>query len=145
MADIKAALGSSFSSFMPSKKKAEEKDTSPKRDNPATFLKIIAKNFMSIHMMARDLNVARQNAQKLVKLEGGKPAKGADAFFLKASEREKKLESEMAKEEKKAEPEKAKPKKKGFMAQLMEQFKVGNIIKSFMKYFYIAGAILFIF
>ena len=144
MADIKAALGSSFSSFMPSKKKAEEKDTSPKRDNPATFLKIIAKNFMSIHMMARDLNVARQNAQKLVKLEGGKPAKGADAFFLKASEREKKLESEMAKEEKKVEPEKAKPKKKGFMAQLMEQFKVGNIIKSFMKYFYIAGAILII-
>ena len=143
MADIKAALGSSFSSFMPSKKKAEEKDTSPKRDNPATLLKIIEKNFMSIHLMARDLNVARQNMQKLVKLEGGEPAKGADAFFLKASEREKKLESEMGKEAK-PEPVEKKPKKKGFLAQLMEQFKVGNIIKSFMKYFYIAGIVLII-
>lgn len=143
MADIKAALGSSFSSFMPSKKKKDEKDTSPKKDNPVTFLKIIAKNFMSIHMMARDLNVARQNMQKLVKLEGGKPAKGADAFFLKASEREKKLETEMAKEEK-PEPVKEQPKKKGFLAKLMGQFKVGNIIKSFVKYFYIAGIVLII-
>ena len=143
MADIKAALGSSFSSFMPSKKKKDEKDTSPKRDNPVTLLKIIAKNFMSIHMMARDLNVARQNMQKLVKLEGGKPAKGADAFFLKAGEREKKLETEMAKGEK-PEPVKEQPKKKGFLAKLMEQFKVGNIIKSFVKYFYIAGIVLII-
>lgn len=144
MADIKAALGSSFSSYMPSKKKTAEQDTSPKRDNPATFLKIIAKNFMSIHLMARDLNVARQNSQKLVKLEGVEPAKGADAFFLKASEREKKLESEMAKGEKKPEPEKPQPKKKGFFAKLMDKFNVTNIIKSFKKYFLLAGIALII-
>jgi len=144
MADIKAALGSSFKSFMPSYKKKEEESTSPKRENPATFLKIIAKNFMSIHLMARDLNVARQNTQKLVKLEGGEPAKGADAFFLKAGEREKKLESEMAKEQEKK-PEPVKPKKeKSFMQKIMEQFKVDKIIKAFQKYFLIAGILLII-
>ncbi len=129
---------------MPSYKKKEEESTSPKRENPATFLKIIAKNFMSIHLMARDLNVARQNSQKLVKLEGGEPAKGADAFFLKAGEREKKLESEMAeKKEKAPEPEKPK-KKKSFIQRIMEQFKVDKIIKAFQKYFLIAGILLII-
>ena len=58
------------------------------------ILNIIAKNFLLFPSIARDVNVARQNMQKLVKLEGGKPAKGADAFFLKAGEREKKLETE---------------------------------------------------
>jgi hypothetical protein len=53
--------------------------------------KIIAKNFMSLPGIARDLNVARQNVQQLVKIMGGEAATGADAQFLKASEREKKL------------------------------------------------------
>lgn len=53
---------------------------------------------MALPGLARDLNVARQNAQKLVKLEGGKPATGADAHFLKQSEREGALEAQRQEE-----------------------------------------------
>lgn len=62
------------------------------------FLKIIAKNSMSIPGMARDMNVLRQNLQKLVKLKDGNAATGADAHFLKQSEREAALEAQRQKE-----------------------------------------------
>ena len=65
------------------------------KDEVTPIIKIIGKNFMTLPGIARDLNVTRQNMQKLVELEGGKPAKGADAFFLKEKERETKLEVEM--------------------------------------------------
>ena len=63
-------------------------------NSSSTTLKIIANNFQSLAGIARDMNVARQNAQKLVTLMGGKKATGADAHFLKAGEREKRLEIE---------------------------------------------------
>lgn len=62
-----------------------------------TFIKIIAKNSMAIPGMARDMNVLRQNVQKLVKLKGGKAKGRADAFFLKEDERERALEAQRAK------------------------------------------------
>jgi hypothetical protein len=63
-------------------------------EDSLAYLKIIAKNSISIPMMARDVNVLRQNLVKLTKLKGGKgsaPTK-ADAFFLKEDEREAALE-----------------------------------------------------
>ena len=95
MGDIKAALGDSIGKLLgktpetTTEKVEEKKKPSPKPEkNPITndaetFLKIISKNFMSIHLMARDLNVARQNSVKLVKLEGGEAVNKADAWFLK--------------------------------------------------------------
>lgn len=74
-----------------------------------TFLKIIAKNALSLHMMARDMNVLRQNIVKLVKMEAkeynkGKSKKdqveartGADTYFLRADEAETKLEEDRKK------------------------------------------------
>jgi hypothetical protein len=62
-----------------------------------TTIKIIAKNSMSLPGIARDMNVLRQNLQKLVKIWGDKDTKaatGADAQFLKEGEREKKVEVE---------------------------------------------------
>jgi hypothetical protein len=66
-----------------------------------TYLRIIAKSALSLHLMARDVNVFRQNIVKLVKLESKKnnddrqqAVNKADAFFLREDEREAKLESE---------------------------------------------------
>jgi predicted chitinase len=66
------------------------------KDGSSSLTKVIAKNFIALPGIARDLNVARQNIQTLVELEGGKPASSPDAFFLKEKEREKKLEVETA-------------------------------------------------
>jgi hypothetical protein len=69
-----------------------------------SFIKIIAKNSMSLPGMARDMNVMRQNVQKLVKLKAGPQkkgtkayAEGADAFFLREDERERALEAQRQK------------------------------------------------
>jgi hypothetical protein len=56
--------------------------------------KIVSKNSMSLPLMARDMNVMRQNIVKLVKISGGTPATKADAFFLSANEREKAYEAQ---------------------------------------------------
>lgn len=71
-----------------------------------SFIKIIAKNSMSLPGMARDMNVMRQNVQKLVKLKAGSQkkgkkayAEGADAFFLREDERERALEAQRGKVE----------------------------------------------
>lgn len=56
--------------------------------------KITAKNTMALPSMARDMNVMRQNVIKLVKLQGGTPTNKADAWFMKAKEREAAYESQ---------------------------------------------------
>jgi len=149
---IKESVGSSLKSFFGKGSPKVEATPTPEKesgDDVNAFLKIIAKNFMSIHLMARDLNVARQNSIKLVKLEGGESTNKADAQFLKADEREAKLESERAKEQesKKPTPEKAPvaKKAKSFMDKIMDQFGINKIIKSFTKYFYLAGIILIVY
>lgn len=65
------------------------------KSNSSLYLKSIAKNFQSLAGIARDMNVARQNVQKLVTLKGGEKATGADAHFLKSKERAEKLDVEV--------------------------------------------------
>jgi hypothetical protein len=103
-----------FSALIRSKlgvKKKPEKEKTPTKEGSAegggfptegiTFLKIIAKNTMSLPWMARDMNVLRQNLVKLVKLKGGKGASTnkADTFFLREDEREASLEAQREKYE----------------------------------------------
>ena len=97
MAKITDALGASIKSKVLGSIAA--KTVEKTQGNPNTLLKIIGKNFMSLPGFARDLNVARQNMQRLVKLEGGVPAKGADAHFLKEGDRATKLDVQVDKEE----------------------------------------------
>jgi hypothetical protein len=56
-------------------------------------LDMIAKNTMSMPVMARDINIMRQNISKLVKATGVKPSTRTDSFFNKALEKEKEYES----------------------------------------------------
>ena len=63
------------------------------------YLRILAKSSMSLHLMSRDVNVMRQNLQKLVKIKAGPQkkgkkayAEGADRFFLREDEKETALE-----------------------------------------------------
>jgi hypothetical protein len=65
-----------------------------KLDIVGTNTKITAKNTMMMPAMARDMNVMRQNIVKLVKLQGGKASTRADAFFMRARERESAYESQ---------------------------------------------------
>ena len=60
--------------------------------------KIAAKNSASLPIMARDINLMRQNITKLVKLQGGTAASKADMFFMKAGERETAYETQFTKE-----------------------------------------------
>jgi hypothetical protein len=119
-------------------------------------LKILGKNMMALPGIARDLNVARQNAQQLVKIMGGEAATGADAHMLKESERSKKFEVESEKEKEtlkvqREESKKEEPKKPSFFEK-MKQTKVGKkatdlkdkfsqnkFVKAFSKYFKIAA------
>ena len=63
--------------------------------NMENISKITAKNSMTLPGMARDMNIMRQNVVKLVRLQGGKASTRADAFFLRAFERERATESEL--------------------------------------------------
>ena len=119
------------------KEKGIEEGTSPTKvggDSDA-FLKVIAKNSMSLPGMARDMNVMRQNVVKLVKLKGGKANLGADAFFLKEDERERALEVQRQKYAGKPTPEE-KPKAGegggGLIDSIMQMFSGGflNAIKT---------------
>lgn len=127
-------------------KKKEEKEKAPTKigvgepgggisSDGMAFLKIIAKNSMSLPGMARDMNVMRQNIVKLVKLKGGKANLGADAFFLKEDERERSLEAQKQKYAPKASPEE-KPKPGagggGLIDSIMQMFSGGfmNAVKT---------------
>lgn len=68
-----------------------------KLDQLSSEMSIVSKNSMSLPMMARDMNVMRQNIVKLVKAQGVKPAQRADTFFMRAGEREKAYESQFGK------------------------------------------------
>lgn len=78
----------------------EEQDN--KKSLVDTFLRVIAKHSISLHMMSRDMNIARINIQKLVKLEGGKVRDKPDAMW-KSEER---LDAELEKEKEKLKPQK---------------------------------------
>jgi hypothetical protein len=72
-------------------------------------LKIIAKESMAIPGMARDVNVMRQNLQKLVKLWGGEKATSRDKsqkFFEQQKSKEDEIEASRVKPIKEIEKEK---------------------------------------
>jgi predicted chitinase len=102
MALIPDSLKESIKSKLPFSGGGTKESSSPTPDRSVKEFqiaaKIIAKNFMSLPGIARDLNVARQNVQQLVKLMGGEAATGADDEFLKAAKREKKFEVESEEE-----------------------------------------------
>ena len=51
------------------------------------LLKIVAKNTMNMNMMARDMNITRQNIVSLTRKVTGKSAKGSDAMYMNANRR----------------------------------------------------------
>ena len=93
------------------------------------YFKIIAKSMLSLHLMARDMNVARQNVQKLVKMKGGEVAKGADAHWLNAADAETKLNVEKEKLSPTKVEEKGPTKKKSMLGKLGENLFGGGIKK----------------
>lgn len=58
---------------------------------------LTAKNTLRLPEMARDINVMRQNIQKLVKVMGGDKVSAADKYFKTSDEYERTLESEREK------------------------------------------------
>ena len=84
-----------------------------------TYLRVIAKHSISLHLMSRDMNVAKINFQKLVELEGGKSKSDPDAQFRSDEEKEKSLSKEKEKlsPEKKKKEEEQKEKKKSLIPE----------------------------
>ena len=141
MADISKILGGSIKD----KILGVAKSQGVVKENPNALLKVIGKNFMSLPGFARDLNVARQNIQTLVKLEGGKPSRGADAQFLKEGERAKKLDVETAEDKKptlisKAK-EKLKEKAKKKYEKLKDQYSKSKMAQKLTKYLGLAAIV----
>jgi hypothetical protein len=101
------------------------------------FTRVIAKESMMLPGMARDMNVMRQNIQKLVKLWSskedidaakGKPyAQGADEFFMREDQREAELEaSRIVSKDKSTSPTPEKEEKEGGMLDgIMKMFSKG--------------------
>ena len=134
-----------------------------------TFLKIIAKSSMSLHMMGRDVNILRQNIIKLATIESAKFNKNkkekdrvhaeveADkGFFLNEDEREAKLEVDrqkyapkpVTKDGEKKEPEKESGGildtilgffKNGLLDGIMSIFNPANLLKVLGKVFLITA------
>ena len=104
-------------------------------DNTTLMFKVIAKNFIALPGIARDLNVAKQNIMQLVKLEGGKASKDAPdspmgSKVLSGEEAKAKLEKELEKGKSKT-PTPAVPKKPGgggLLGTITKMFKVGAVI-----------------
>jgi hypothetical protein len=179
---VKSAFGGDdiFSAYMRGKFRDKDKkegdETSPSQAGSAesgsfselnSFLKIIAKSSMSLHMMGRDVNILRQNIIKLATMESAKFNKGkkekdkvhaeveADkGFFLNEDEREAKLEVERNKDKKTPTPAGAKPEepkeeggildtilgffKGGFLSSIMSIFNPANLLKMLGRVFIIA-------
>lgn len=104
-------------------------------DNTTLMFKVIAKNFIALPGIARDLNVTKQNIMQLVKLEGGKPSKDAPdspmgSKVLSDKEAHAKLQKELEKGQPK--PSAPTPAKKsgggGLLGTIGKMFKVGAVI-----------------
>lgn len=110
---------------------SDNKDKKKKALESIVGLKLIAKNFMSLPSMARDLNVARQQIQKLVELQGGTPTEKADAQFKKADLLEQKLEVERAALQEDKTPTIIRKKKKGVPSGILGGLMKGlNFLKT---------------
>ena len=114
----------------PGKEKAPEKMGGAEMSGDiAVILKVVAKNSMALPGIARDMNVLRQNVQKLVKLKGGKSRIGAaDEFFDSERKRESDLEAQRMKAGGAAPAgavAPAKDKEGGFLDSIMSMFSGG--------------------
>lgn len=131
----KKEIAQSIKDKVVGKAKSEVSPTNEKSDGVSLLktLNIFAANMMSLHLFARDTNVARQNTQKLVQLAGGKPTNKADAFFQTASERESKLESEREKYSTSPEPEDKEEEQDGknLIQKILNVFGLGTLAKVF--------------
>jgi hypothetical protein len=96
------AMFPALKAYSAMKPKRERKDKSD-IDSTSSFSRIeattglTAKNTMVLPAMARDMNLMRQNIQKLVKAAGEKPSVKSDMFFKRAGERETAYESALKK------------------------------------------------
>jgi predicted chitinase len=134
MATLTAPLTDSIKSAFGGKVVAEKATA----EKSIPFLKISAKNFLSISGLARDLNVAKRNIEQLVELMGGKPAKSnkVDAHFLKEEEREKKIEVERTKVQKESKVKPVKSEKKTFADVAIKALLIRlafTVLKTFIK------------
>lgn len=158
-----AKITDKLSSLIKDKVLLKEKEESVLQDNVKINLRIISENSLSFVTMARDLNVARQNVQKLVKIMGGEAKTGADDQY-KTEEQRRKL-TETRKEEIKAEelkkkkptPVKEEKKKPSLFSKfkstkigkkigdIKKAFSVKSIIDSLLKFLPLAGIIAIIY
>jgi len=102
-------------------------------------LKLLNKNSVVLPMMARDMNLMRQNIAKLVKMQGGKASQRADMFFMRAREREDTIEAQRMKAGTKTEKVSPQIEKSGFDLKKMLIFlgitAVISIITSLVAFF----------
>jgi len=101
------------------------------KETADVLLKIISKNFMALSAMARDMNVASQNAKLLVEIMGGKPSSKEDKVAgsgLTEDERERKLKASIEKETK-VTPVAKEEKKPGLASKAFEKLKSTKIGK----------------
>lgn len=104
-----------------------------------TELKLLNKNAVVLPMMARDMNLMRQNMAKLVKLQGGKASTRADMFFMRAKEREETIEAQRSRIGPKAEKVSPQIERSGFDLKKMLIFlgitAIVSIITSLVAFF----------
>lgn len=93
---------------------------------------IIARNFIVLPHIARDMNVMRQNIGKLVKAEQIKPTAKADMYFLRAKEREAAYEAQQDNSPTKVGDEKKKTISSGNWADtILAGFVIGGLTAMF--------------
>jgi uncharacterized protein (TIGR02594 family) len=124
-----AKLPDKLTSLLKEKVLSKNKDESStsNKDSRSINLKIIVENTMSFQSMARDMNVARQNVQQLVKLMGGKAKTGADSQFKSEEQRRKLAGERTGKEKSPTKVEKESVKKSSFVKKL--KLKAGEKFK----------------
>jgi hypothetical protein len=99
-----------------------------KLDRLSIQMEMTSKNSMSLPMMARDMNVMRQNIVKMAKAQGIKPATKADTFFMKASDREKAYEAQFGRKSTSPTPTKTLKEQPSILSTLITT--VGSVLAS---------------
>ena len=128
MAKITDTLRNSIKSKILNKEVKSMSPSNEGSDTDVKYLRVIAKSFLSFAGIARDLNVARQNVVKLVKLEGETPVNKADAHFLKQAEREKALEEQTKDKEEDTTPKRKKRVGKSALEKLKDSVSKNKVM-----------------
>ena len=83
-----SALSSGTSSAPSAAQSSATNDLLASGERQEALLRIVAKNTFNMNMMARDMNITRQNIAKITKSATGKSAKTQDALWYNAKERD---------------------------------------------------------